>query len=115
VVLAANRIGTPRLLLNSRSARFPDGLVGRNLMFHPYAMVRGEFDQPLGGYRGPLGCTYETGLSRGFVRGYSFQVARGLSPIATALMATQTPSTFPRATSSGRISRFGWRAAGSLG
>ena len=97
VVLAANGIGTPRLLLNSRSARFPDGLanrsglVGRNLMFHPYAMVRGVFDQPLGGHRGPIGCSlisqefYETDLSRGFVRGYSFQVARGLSPIASAL------------------------------
>jgi choline dehydrogenase-like flavoprotein len=96
VVVAANGIGTPRLLLNSRSARFPDGLanrsglVGRNLMFHPYAMVRGVFDQPLGGYRGPVGCSlisqefYETDLSRGFVRGYSFQVARGLSPIASA-------------------------------
>jgi choline dehydrogenase-like flavoprotein len=97
VVLAANGIGTPRLLLNSRSARFPDGLanrsglVGRNLMFHPYALVRGVFDQPLGGHRGPIGCSiisqefYETDLSRGFVRGYSFQVARGLSPIASAL------------------------------
>jgi choline dehydrogenase-like flavoprotein len=96
IVLAANGIGTPRLLLNSRSARSPDGLanrhglVGRNLMFHPYAFVRGTFDRPLGGHRGPLGCAiisqefYETDLSRGFVRGYSFQVARGLSPIATA-------------------------------
>jgi choline dehydrogenase-like flavoprotein len=95
-VLAANGIGTPRLLLNSRSARFPDGLanrsglVGRNLMFHPYAMMRGSFDRPLGGHRGPIGCSiisqefYETDLSRGFVRGYSFQVARGLSPIASA-------------------------------
>ena len=59
-------------------------------MFHPYAFVRGTFDRPLGGHRGPLGCAiisqefYETDLSRGFVRGYSFQVARGLSPIATA-------------------------------
>jgi choline dehydrogenase-like flavoprotein len=96
VVLAANGIGTPRLLLNSRSPRFPDGLanrsglVGRHLMFHPYAMVRGVFDRPLAGHRGPLGCSlisqefYETDLARGFVRGYSFQVARGLSPIATA-------------------------------
>jgi choline dehydrogenase-like flavoprotein len=59
-------------------------------MFHPYAMVRGVFDEPLGGYRGPIGCSiisqefYETDLSRGFVRGYSFQVARGLTPIASA-------------------------------
>jgi choline dehydrogenase-like flavoprotein len=97
VVLAANGIGTPRLLLNSRSARFPDGLanqsglVGRNLMFHPYAMVRGVFDQPLGGHRGPIGCSlisqefYETDLSRGFVRGYSFELLRGMGPVSTAL------------------------------
>jgi len=96
VVLAANGIGTPRLLLNSRSARCPDGIgnahgqVGRNLMFHPYAMARGLFDEPLGGYRGPIGCSiisqefYETDLARGFVRGYSFQVARGLTPVTSA-------------------------------
>lgn len=41
VILAANGIGTPRLLLNSASSRFPagladsSGLVGRNLMLHP--------------------------------------------------------------------------------
>ena len=97
VVLAANGIGTPRLLLASRSARAPHGIgngrgqVGRHLMFHPYAMARGLFDDPLGGHRGPNGCNiisqefYETDLARGFVRGYSFQVVRGLSPIASAL------------------------------
>ena len=97
VVLAANGIGTPRLLLLSRSARFPDGLanssgqVGRNLMFHPYAVVRGVFDEALEGHVGPVGCSlisqefYETDLARGFVRGYSFQVARGYGPIGTAL------------------------------
>src|SRR5215831_12126601 len=97
VVLACNGVGTPRLLLNSRSALFPDGLangtglVGRNLMFHPYAMVTGIFPERLEGYKGPIGCSiisqefYETDPSRGFVRGYSFQVARGLSPVATAL------------------------------
>ena len=97
VVLACNGIGTPRLLLNSRSARFPDGLanrsglVGRNLMFHPYAMVNGVFDERLGGYKGPTGCGlmsqefYETDLARGFVRGYSFELLRGVGPISTAL------------------------------
>ncbi|MEJ0018433.1 MAG: GMC family oxidoreductase N-terminal domain-containing protein [Acetobacteraceae bacterium] len=41
VILACNGIGTPRLLLNSASARHPNGLanssglVGKNLMFHP--------------------------------------------------------------------------------
>jgi choline dehydrogenase-like flavoprotein len=97
VVLACNGIGTPRLLLNSCSALFPDGLanssglVGHNLMFHPYAMVTGIFPERLEGYKGPNGCSifsqefYETDLSRGFVRGYSFQVVRGFGPVATAL------------------------------
>ena len=96
VVLACNGVGTPRLLLNSRSASFPDGLanrtglVGRNLMFHPYAFARGLFDERVEGDRGPVGCAiisqefYETDPARGFVRGYSFQVARGLNAIGTA-------------------------------
>jgi choline dehydrogenase-like flavoprotein len=96
VVLACNGIGTPRLLLNSKSDYHPDGLanssglVGKNLMFHPYAMVTGIFDEPLSG-RGPVGCSlwshefYETDHSRGFVRGYSFEAVRGLGPAQTAL------------------------------
>jgi choline dehydrogenase-like flavoprotein len=97
VVLACNGIGTPRLLLNSRSALFPDGLanrsglVGKNLMFHPYGMVTGIFDEPLGGHRGPTGCSimsqefYETDHTRGFVRGYTFEVVRGFGPLSTAI------------------------------
>jgi choline dehydrogenase-like flavoprotein len=97
VVLACNGIGTPRLLLNSRSRLFPDGLanrsgqVGRNLMLHPYAMVLGMFDDPLEGWKGPTGCSimshqfYETDRSRGFVRGYSFEALRGFGPVSTAL------------------------------
>jgi choline dehydrogenase-like flavoprotein len=47
VIMACNGVGTPRLLLNSVSGRFPNGLanssglVGKNLMFHPYAQVYG--------------------------------------------------------------------------
>jgi choline dehydrogenase-like flavoprotein len=97
VVLAANGIGTPRLLLHSRSGRFPgglangNGLVGRDLMFHPFASVRGYFDEPLDGFKGPSPCSiisqefYETDLARGFVRGYSFQVVRGFGPANSAL------------------------------
>jgi choline dehydrogenase-like flavoprotein len=99
VVLACNGVGTPRLLLNSRSKLFPDGLangsglVGRNLMFHPYGMVIGVFDDRLEGYKGPTGCGlwshefYETDPSRGFVRGYSFELMRGFGPVASALWA----------------------------
>jgi len=97
VVVACNGIGTPRLLLNSRSALFPDGLanrsglVGKNLMFHPYGMVTGIFEHSLEGYKGPTGCCimsqefYETDRTRGFVRGYSFEILRGLGPMLTAL------------------------------
>jgi choline dehydrogenase-like flavoprotein len=97
VVLACNGVGTPRLLLNSRSPHFPDGLanssglVGKNLMFHPYAMVTGLFDDALEGYKGPMGCSivsqefYETDRSRGFVRGYSCEMLRGMGPVSTAL------------------------------
>ena len=96
VVLASNGIGTPRLLLNSANERYPDGLanssglVGKNLMFHPYAMIRGVFDEPLEG-RGPGGCSiwshefYETDRSRGFVRGFSYEMARGTGPASAAL------------------------------
>ena len=99
VVVACNGVGTPRLLLNSRSRHFPDGLanrsglVGRNLMFHPYAMVTGSFPERLDAYKGPTGCMlisqefYETDTSRGFVRGYSFEGVRGDGPVSTAILS----------------------------
>ena len=59
VILACNGIGTPRLLLNSASARFPDGLanssglVGKNLMLHPWPQVsRAMSTRQLDGGRG---------------------------------------------------------------
>ena len=97
VILAANGVGTPRLLLNSKSERFPDGLanssglVGRNLMFHPVAFVQGVFDERLDSHKGPSACCilskqfYETDNARGFVRGYNMQVTRGAGPLATAM------------------------------
>ena len=95
VVLACNGIGTPRLLLNSRSRQFPDGLanssglVGKNLMFHPYAWIQGVFDDPVDGGAGPVKAIrsqefYETNPSRNFVRGYTFEITRGLAPVRTA-------------------------------
>lgn len=96
VILACNGIGTPRILLNSQSGRFPDGLanssglVGKNLMLHPYAQARGHFDQPMDGHRGSPICTwshefYETDTARGFVRGYCYQFSRGIGPVRTAM------------------------------
>ena len=97
VILATNGVGTPRLLLNSKSDRFPNGLanssglVGKNLMFHPYAMIRGVFPQALDGSRGPGACIwsqefYETDAQRGFVRGFTYEMNRGMGPAATAMM-----------------------------
>ena len=96
VIMAANGIGTPRLLLNSTSKNFPDGLanssglVGRNLMFHPYASIQGVFDERLDGHNGPHKSIlsqqfYETDPARGFVRGYTFETSRGMGPVGTAL------------------------------
>ena len=97
VVVACNGVGTPRLLLNSRSASFPDGLanrsgmVGRNLMFHPLTGVMGVFDEPMKGHEGPMACSilsqefYETEPGRDFVRGYGLHSGRSTTPMTYAL------------------------------
>lgn len=97
VVVACNGVGTPRLLLNSVSPPFPDGLanrngvVGKNLMFHCYAVVGGTFRDPLDSYQGPIGNVifshefYETDAKNDFVRGYQLQVGRQSGPVSTAL------------------------------
>jgi len=94
VVLAANGIGTPRLLLLSRSSLFPDGLangsglVGRRLMMHPYAEVYGVFEENLESWNGPFGqCVYslefyETDPARGFVRGAKWAAMPTLGPLS---------------------------------
>ena len=81
VILAANGIGTARLLLLSKSKQHPDGLanstglVGKNLMLHPTNEVVGLYDEDLKSWRGPAGQLmyslefYETDESRGFKRG----------------------------------------------
>ena len=97
VLLAANGIGTPRLLLNSASATCPDGLanssglVGKRLMLHPFGTVVGLFDDDLGSTHGLWGqhihCLefYETDASRGFARGAKW----GLQPTGGPLSMTR--------------------------
>ena len=96
VIMACNGIGTPRILLNSVSGRFPNGLanssdqVGRNLMFHPYVSIFGWFDQELDGERGPDNSYwsqefYETDIARGFLRGFTYEFVRGEGTAATAI------------------------------
>ena len=97
VVMACNGVGTPRILLNSTSEQFPDGLanssgmVGKNLMFHPVGFAQGRFEEQLDSHKGPQGCCilskefYETDESRGYVRGYNMQITRGSGPFSTAI------------------------------
>lgn len=97
VIVACNGIGTPRLLLNSRSRQFPEGLanrsglVGKNLMFHVFASVGGVFPTALEAFKGPIGTGlfshefYETDPARGFLRGYQLQMGRQSGPLSTAL------------------------------
>jgi choline dehydrogenase-like flavoprotein len=84
VAVAGNSIESPRLLLNSASTQFPDGLanssgqVGRNYMRHMTGSVYASFEQPVHMYRG----TTMAGIirdeaahdpKRGFVGGYEME------------------------------------------
>ncbi len=84
VCVAGNTIESPRLLLNSGSGMFPEGLanssgqVGRNYMRHVTGSVYGIFDKPVRMWRG----TTMAGImqdeahhdaARGFVGGYELE------------------------------------------
>ncbi len=96
VLVCGNGVGTPRLLLNSKSKLFPHGLanssgmVGRNFMLHPFRFFEGVFDQRIDSYEGPFGIPafceqfYETDTRRGFVRGYILGVERSFGPLHQA-------------------------------
>lgn len=84
VCVAGNSIETPRLLLNSASAKYPDGLanssgqVGKNYMRHTTGSVYGIFDKPVNMYRGTTMAGIITDEShndpaRGFVGGYEME------------------------------------------
>jgi choline dehydrogenase-like flavoprotein len=96
-VLAANGVGTPRLLLNSTSSQYPDGLantsglIGKRLMVHPYASVYGTYEDNLETWLGPTGQAlqsmqfYETDTSRGFVRGAKWNLMPTGGPLTHTL------------------------------
>ena len=97
VAVAGNSIESPRLLLNSASSKYPDGLanssgqVGRNYMRHTTGTVWGVFDKPVHMYRG----TTMAGIvrdearhdtSRGFAGGYEFETLSLGLPFMAAFM-----------------------------
>jgi choline dehydrogenase-like flavoprotein len=106
VVLSANGAETPRLLLNSANARFPDGLanssgfVGRNLMFNGHSLTGGLFEHPLNDYKGVqvtriIHDFYDSDPARGFYGGGGFDARPllGASPgmFAMAGLAPDAP------------------------
>ena len=96
VVLCANGAETPRLLLNSDSSRFPNGLanssgvVGKHLMFNTYFGVNAQFEHPLNEYKSVQNTRmvldfYDTDPKRGFYGGGGIDARFGKYPIMFAL------------------------------
>jgi len=84
VAVAGYAIETPRLLLNSTSARFPDGLandfdlVGRYVMVQGAAQTAGRFGEEIRMYKAPppevsTEAFYETDPTKPYKRGFSIQ------------------------------------------
>lgn len=97
VCVAGNSIESPRLLLNSASAKFPDGLanssgqVGRNYMRHMTGSVYAAFEKPVHMFRGTTMAGVvqdEAGHrpERGFAGGYELEtLSLGLPFLAAFL------------------------------
>lgn len=94
VILSAFVVETPRLLLNSANAQFPDGLanssglVGKSIMVHSSQDVYAKFDEEIRLYKGtPVLATtqdfYRTDPKNNFVRGYTLH-SHGARPVGFA-------------------------------
>ncbi len=130
IILAGNAIGSPHLLLMSKSGRFPDGLangsglVGKNLTFHIHPAVTMLTDKPsmaVGGMEAHIAVDdfHPSDSKRGFIRGGVIAELNTITrqPLVYTLNASNYPglerawgkpfkkflSTFPRAFSLGSI------------
>ena len=102
LILSAFAIETPRLLLNNKSKKHPQGLanssgvVGKYLMCHTDHVIYAKFKDPLYVYHNPPVTSltqdfYETDPSNDFRRGYSIAPYSG-RPISFALLAASARS-----------------------
>jgi choline dehydrogenase-like flavoprotein len=103
-ILACGAMETARLMLLSRSGRFPNGLangsdlVGRNVTFHEYSAAVGTYDDPVyawagGGYVSASTFQhYEHDDSRGFASGGHIAVAGVGIPLPINWHMPGTPS-----------------------
>src|SRR5690606_28712449 len=91
VIVSAYVVETPRLLLNSATAQFPDGLanssgwVGKSIMVHSSSDVYAKYNDEIRLYKGtPVLATtqdfYRTNPRNNFVRGYTLH-AHGSRPV----------------------------------
>ena len=96
VVLAANGLETPKLLLLSTSSRFPHGLanssgyVGKHLMFNGYTQTYGVFEHPLNEYKSVQDTRmthdfYDSDPRRGYYGGGGIDARYGSYPIIFGL------------------------------
>ena len=96
VVLCANGAETPRLLLNSHTSRFPQGLanssgmVGKYLMFNTYFGVFAQFEHPLNEHKSVQNTRmvmdfYDTDPKRGFYGGGGIDGRFGAYPVIFSL------------------------------
>jgi len=96
VVVCANGAETPRLLLNSKSNLFPNGLanssgtVGKYLMFNGAGSAMGSFEHEVNGYRGLVATRvvwdlYEVGPKLGLVGGGGFDFRFDATPVGFAM------------------------------
>ncbi|HEY6826551.1 MAG TPA: GMC family oxidoreductase [Gemmatimonadaceae bacterium] len=92
VVVCANGAETPRLLLNSKSNLFPNGLanssgvVGRYLMFNGAGNAMGQFEHEVNGFKGIVATRvvwdlYELDPKLGLVGGGGFDYRFDVTPI----------------------------------
>jgi choline dehydrogenase-like flavoprotein len=99
VVVSANGAETPRLLLNSANARFPQGLanssgmVGKHLMFNQGGYVHAEFEHRLNEYKSVQATRvvhdfYDSDPKRGFYGGGGIDARIGPQPIGWALVSS---------------------------
>jgi choline dehydrogenase-like flavoprotein len=111
IVVAGNAMGTPHLLLSSKSAKFPDGLanssgqVGRNLTYHHAAFTAYLAKEPTSAYMGveshcAIDDLHASDPKRGFIRG---------GVIADMNMSCKQPIMYATLHNAGReATRRGW-------
>ena len=109
VIVACNGVGTPRLLLNSASGRFPDGLanssglVGKNLMLHPWPQVFGYIEDKVDGGRGPMTSLWSKDFTRPICPAGSCADTRCSSRAGLDRRMRRLPAWRPGACRGGRI------------